>query len=79
MPKKKRENMYDTAQKEREQEQAALTAAVTGQETPKRNTTPGGKITLSITEEDRERVKLYAIKKKTTVSELLHTWIGEYC
>ncbi len=82
MPKKKRENMYDTAQKEREQEQAALTAAVTGKEkvAPEaKKSTAWGKITLSMTEEDKLKVKRFALDHGTTVSYLVHTWIGEHC
>ena len=37
------------------------------------------KITLSITQEDSDAVKMYALKNHTTVSDLLHEWIQEYC
>ena len=37
------------------------------------------KITLSITQEDSEKVKIYALKNHTTVSDLLHEWIQEKC
>ena len=35
------------------------------------------KITLRISLEDSKRVKIYAIKHQTTVSDLLHDWIGQ--
>lgn len=34
------------------------------------------KITLRISLEDSKRVKIYAIKHQTTVSDLLHDWIS---
>ena len=37
------------------------------------------KITLSITQEDSEKVKIFALKNHTTVSDLLHEWIVEKC
>ena len=37
------------------------------------------KITLSITQEDSDAVKMYALKNHTTVSDLLHEWIQIYC
>ena len=37
------------------------------------------KITLSITQEDSDAVKMYALKNHTTVSDLLHEWIAEKC
>ena len=37
------------------------------------------KITLSITPEDSDLVKMYALKNHTTVSNLLHEWIRENC
>lgn len=36
-------------------------------------------ITLSISKADKMRVKLYATRERTTVSELLHRWIEEHC
>ena len=84
MSKKKRENMYDTAQKEREQEQAEITAAVTGRGRPKKeenaniSDTPD-KITLSISAENKLRVKRYALEHGTTVSDLMKEWILTYC
>lgn len=37
------------------------------------------KITLSITQEDSDAVKMYALKNHTTVSDLLHEWILTNC
>ena len=37
------------------------------------------KITLSISEQDKIAVKIYAAQNKTTASELLHVWIAEHC
>ena len=37
------------------------------------------KITLSITQEDSDAVKMYALKNHTTVSDLLHEWIQINC
>lgn len=37
------------------------------------------KITLSITQEDSDAVKMYALKNHTTVSDLLHEWIVINC
>ena len=72
----KKGNIFDSAVQAREQEQAKVTAAVTGA-TSEKKAKP--KITLSITEEDSIKVKTYAIKNHTTVSDLLHEWIVEKC
>ena len=37
------------------------------------------KINLSITDEDKLIVKKYALEHKTTVSDLLHSWIQKNC
>lgn len=36
-------------------------------------------MTLSISAEDKMRVKAYAASQATTVSDLLHQWIAEKC
>lgn len=36
-------------------------------------------ITLSVSARDKMRVKIYATKNGTTVSDLLHRWIEEKC
>ena len=72
----KKGNIFDSAVQAREQEQAKVTAAVTGTSVEK---TAKTKITLSITQEDSEKVKIFALKNHTTVSDLLHEWIAEKC
>ena len=69
-------NIFDSAVQAREQEQAKVTAAVTGAAVEKAAKT---QITLSITQEDSEKVKIFALKNHTTVSDLLHEWIVEKC
>ena len=73
---KKAGNIFASAVQAREQEQEKLTAAVTGGASDKVAKT---KITLSITQEDSEKVKIFALKNHTTVSDLLHEWIAEKC
>ena len=73
---KKAGNIFASAVQAREQEQEKLTAAVTGGASDKAAKT---KITLSITQEDSEKVKIFALKNHTTVSDLLHEWIAEKC
>lgn len=73
---KKAGNIFASAVQAREQEQEKLTAAVTGGASDKAAKT---KITLSITQEDSEKVKIFALKNHTTVSDLLHEWIVEKC
>ena len=51
-------------------------AAATGHDTEQSGKTT---ITLSITEADKLKVKVYAMAHKTTVSDLLHGWIQEHC
>ena len=36
-------------------------------------------MTLSISAEDKYKVKDYALRHQTTVSDLLHGWIEEHC
>ena len=73
----KKGNIFDSAVQAREQEQEKLTAAVTGGSMSGKVTKT--KITLSITQEDADTVKMYALKNHTTVSDLLHEWIQEKC
>lgn len=72
----KKGNIFDSGVQTREQEQGNFTAAVTGTAPEKAAKT---KITLSITQEDSETVKIFALKNRTTVSDLLHDWIAEKC
>ena len=79
--------MLDQQAKQREQTQAQLTAVATGKVQERkaqrnlRKDENGAqiKLTLSITNEDKERVKMFAIKNRTTVSDLLHEWITQFC
>jgi len=61
--------------KNREEEQAKITASVSAQSKEDRSM----KMTLSISPQDRILVKTYAIRNNLTVSELFHQWISEYC
>ena len=90
MAKKKKEDittMLDQQAKQREQTQAQLTAVATGKVQERkeqrhlRKDENGEqiKITLSITDEDKEKIKMFAIKNRTTVSDLLHEWITQFC
>ena len=74
-------NMFDKAQAEREQSQADITSEVTGKPSPdvEGKGERQSKITLSISEQDKIKVKVYAAQHKTTISELLHVWIAEHC
>ncbi len=65
----------DAAAKARGEARQRLTSAATGAPARSGKTT----ITLSITEADKMKVKVYAMAHKTTVSDLLHGWIQEYC
>lgn len=65
----KKTTAFDSTNQAREQ----ATVSGTSKETAKK------KITLSITQEDSDAVKMYALKNHTTVSDLLHEWIQEYC
>lgn len=67
---------FSAAVQQREQEQQKISAVVTGAPAPKSNKTT---ITLSITKEDKARVKQYALAAGTTVSDLLHDWIEQNC
>lgn len=65
----KKTTAFDSTNQARER----VTVSGTPKETAKK------KITLSITQEDSDAVKMYALKNHTTVSDLLHEWIQEYC
>lgn len=82
MAKKQASNMFGAfgeAAVKREQEQAKIEAVVAG-DAPRRKRGAGATtITLTISQEDKQRVKSYAALRSTTVSDLLHQWIGEYC
>lgn len=83
MTKKKSENMFGSfgaAAIKREHEQAQIEAAVTGSGHVLRKRGAGATtMTLAISAEDKQRVKEYAAKNNTSVSDLLHKWIDESC
>lgn len=76
---------------ERQQEQAKIEARVTGQAAPpepKGRAVPLGRprkrmdaasMTISISQADKDLVKLFAFRHALTVSDLVHTWIKEHC
>ena len=75
---KETKNMFSgfgAAVQQREQEQQKISAVVMGTTVPKSKTT----ITVSITKEDKAKVKQYALANNTTVSDLLHDWIEQNC
>ena len=65
----KKTTAFDSTNQARER----VTVSGASKETAKK------KITLSITQEDSDAVKMYALKNHTTVSDLLHEWIQKYC
>lgn len=63
---------------QREKEQQKLEAAMTGNESipddTKRTT-----MMLSMTEDDKFKLKSYALKQRKSVSAIIHQWISENC
>lgn len=84
---KQKGNMFGSfgvAAQERQKEQEQIEATVTGKEPLKnvgrpRKRQDATSITLVISEADKAKVKAYAFKHSITVSDLLHTWITEFC
>lgn len=81
-------NMFGSDVLRREAEQREIEAAVMGRPArpaamaadggPARKRGPGATtIVLTISREDKSKVKVWAAKHATTVSDLLHQWIGE--
>lgn len=82
---KKQNNMFAAAV-QRQEEQKEIEAAVTAGTNSKPNKMIGKKrgagattITLTISSEDKLKVKEYAVHHNTTVSDLLHQWINDLC
>lgn len=79
---KERTNMFTAAagkrQKEQEQIEATVTGAKEGKIVRKRGEN-ATKITLSISGEDRIRLRTYAASQGVSASDLLHEWITKYC
>lgn len=71
---------FGKAAVEREAEQANIAATVTGAVPVLRKRGAGATtMTLSISAEDKQRVKEFAARQSLTVSDLLHEWIVKYC
>lgn len=75
--------MFDEAAKKRASDSEALASSLTSNKTksthPSSDKNQGNltKITLSISEADRDKVKIYAALHRTSVSQLLHKWIDD--
>lgn len=75
--------MFDEAAKKRASDSEALASSLTSNKPtvskPIPNTSQSNltKITLSISEADRDKVKVYAALHRTSVSQLLHKWIND--
>ena len=82
---KQKPNMFAAAAQQRQQEQQEIEAAVTGAPVSqaggrmKKRGADATTITLAISKEDKARVKAWAARNSTTVSDLLHKWIEENC
>ncbi len=82
---KKQDNMFGAfgeAVADREQEQAKIKAVAVGDkdEAPMRKRGPNATtMTLSISGEDKQKLKAYAAQNYISVSDLLHIWIERYC
>ena len=72
----KKTNLFESAVQAREQEQAKVTAVVTGTAPEKEEKR---KFTLSIPLDKIKKVKRYAVDNDTTVSDLFSEWIDEKC
>ena len=78
-------NMFSAAAQKRQQEQQDIEAVVTsapgsaGTGRFKKRGPDATTMTLAISKEDKQRVKAWAAQHSTTVSDLLHSWIEEYC
>lgn len=69
-------NMFSKSAAARTQEQAKLEASSTGKEIKRPGRTL---ISISLTLEDRERLKRYAYAQGATVSGIVQKWIRENC
>lgn len=76
-------NMFGAAAQKRQQEQQNIEAVVTsvsGSAARMKKRGPDATtMTLAISKADKQRVKAWAAQHSTTVSDLLHRWIEEYC
>ena len=69
-------NIFSTGASARKQEQEKLTATNTGQEIKRPERTL---ISVSLTLEDRDKLKRCAYEQGVTVSGLVQKWIRENC
>ena len=79
---KKQTNMFGSfadAANDRAKEQAKIQSAVMNDHKVDPDNTENDKMTLSITKEDKAKLKIFAAKKGMTVSGLLRIWIAENC
>lgn len=77
-------NMFSAAAQKRLQEQQSIEAVITnsaGLDAGRfRKRGPDATtMTLAISKKDKQCVKAWAARHSTTVSDLLHNWIEEYC
>ena len=75
---------FSAAVEKREQEQAAISAAVTSPATApaapeSKPTARKSTIMLTISDEDKLKVKKYALEHGTSVSKLVSEWIAVHC
>ena len=70
---------FGVAAEERVHEQQNIQAEAMGEEKIRKRGKGATTMTLAISAEDKALVKMYAAKQATTVSDLLHRWIQEYC
>lgn len=84
MPQKQKPNMFAAAV-QRQEEQKEIETAVTikadknNKIVCKKRGSDATTITLSISKEDKVKVKSYAAKNSKAVSDLLHQWIEDNC
>jgi predicted Zn-dependent protease len=69
-------NIFATGANVRSQEQKKLAATSTGQQIKRQERTL---ISVSLTLEDRDKLKRYAYEQGATVSGLVQKWIRENC
>ena len=72
-------NIVDEGDKTLTQEPVATASKRAQKFSPKKRGYGATSITLAISAEDKKIVKMYALHKNMTVSDLLHEWIGEHC
>ena len=80
---KAKENIFDKFSVQRQEEQNATEASLVGKPLNERGRPRKRKVstslTLSISPEDKAKIKKYAFDQQTSVSDLLHLWINQKC